>query len=253
PEGTPPEVTDSLRPQCQDEQTQLQRQLSSQYRDITLPGSIPDALNLGLPVAVILLAILTSSHLGAEYAWGTVRTNLVRGIGRWRYLAAKLILLALVSAAALLAIVVLTAMSSLVARHFAPPPSELARAASWSRAAAVLGKGWVALIPYLLLTALATLLARSSAAGMAISIGYYMGEHVVVAIVGGLSGRTQTVARYLLGQNIDAWAGLSLLGLGHTKVGNTHALLVLVAYAMVLACAAFYVFERRDVAGASAA
>ena len=88
---------------------------------------------------------------------------------------------------------------------------------------------------------------------MAISIGYYLGEHVVVAIVGSLSSRTQAVARYLLGQNIDAWAGISLLGLGHTKVGTTHALLVIAGYAALFAVAAFYLFDQRDVGGASSA
>src|SRR5205823_3099575 len=111
---------------------------------------------------------------------------------------------------------------------------------------------WGALIPYLVLGAFVTILSRSSATGMAVAIGYYLGEHVLVAALGGLSSRSQTVARYLLGQNIDAWAGISFLGLGHTKVGATHAILVLAAYTVVLAAAAFYRFERTDVTGPSA-
>jgi ABC-type transport system involved in multi-copper enzyme maturation permease subunit len=251
PEGTPPDVATALQAQCQDQQTEAQHELVRQYQSITLPGSIIDALNIGLSVTLVLLAILAASHLGAEYAWGTVRPNLIRGIGRWRYLAAKLIVLALVGVGALLAIVAITALASLVVRHFAPPPPSV-QTASWNHAAVVLGKASLSLIPFLLFTSFFTLLVRSSGAGMAIAIGYYLGEHVVVQTVGNLTSRTQAVARYLIGQNIDAWAGVSFLGLGHTKVGSVHALVVLAAYAFVLACAAFCLFAWRDVGGASA-
>ena len=251
PDGIPPDAANALQTQCQDQQTAAQREIVRQYESITLPGSIIDALNIGLSITLILLAILAASHLGAEYAWGTVRPNLIRGIGRWRYLAARLVLLALVGVGALLAIVVVTVLTSLVIRHFSPPPPSV-QAANWSHAALVLGKASLSLIPYLLFTSFLTLLVRSSGAGMAIAIGYYLGEHVVVQIVGNLTSRTQAVASYLIGQNIDAWAGVSFLGLGHTKVGNTHALIVLAGYAFVLACAAFCLFARRDVGGASA-
>jgi ABC-type transport system involved in multi-copper enzyme maturation permease subunit len=143
-------------------------------------------------------------------------------------------------------------VSSLAARHLVPPLSQAAGNASWSHAAVVLGKSWGALIPYLVMGAFVTILTRSSAAGMALAIGYYLGEHVVMAVLGGFSSRSEIVARYLLGQNIDAWAGISFLGLGHTKIGVTHAVLVLAAYTLALAAAAFYLFERSDVTGPSA-
>ena len=252
PQDSPPEAVEGLQDQCREEQAHVQSLLVQEYANFTLPGSITNALNIGLSVALILIAILATSHIGAEYGWGTVRTNLARGIGRWQYLAAKLILLALVAAGALLAIVAITAVSSLVARHLVPAVFQPAGTTAWRHTAVALGKSWVALIPYITLGAFLTVLTRSSAAGMALAIGYFLGEHVVVAVLGGFFKRSETVAGYLLGQNIDAWAGISFLGLGHTKVSATHAVLVLVAYALALAGVTFYIFERSDVAGPSA-
>jgi ABC-type transport system involved in multi-copper enzyme maturation permease subunit len=251
PDGTPDEVARSVADQCQSEQARFDGELAVAYRSITMPSSIVQALNLGLAVELVLLAILAASHVGAEHAWGTVRTNLARGVGRGRYLGARFIVLTLLAGGALLAILVVSAFSSVVVQHFIPAPGQLPKSDTWAHVAQAFGKGWIALIPYLLLTGAVTVLSRSSAAAMAIAIGYYLGEHVVVGIVGSLSTRTQAVARYLLGQNIDAWAGISLLGLGHTRVGATHALLVLIAYAAALGVAAFYVFERQDIGGAS--
>jgi ABC-2 type transport system permease protein len=250
PPSIPPQFFPALQSQCVQEQAQYQRELSDLYQTISPAGSIVEALNVGLTVALVLLAILVASHLGSEYGWGTVRTNLVRGLERWRYLAARLILLAVLGVCALVALTALTALDSLIAIHFATPPSAVA-AANWSHPLALLGRACVALIPYLLLTAFVTLLTRSSAAGMAIAIGYYLAEHVVVQIVGNISHRTQTVAHYLIGQNIDAWSGASFLGLGQASVSQRHALLMIAAYSLVLAAGSFLLFTRRDVGGAA--
>ena len=67
--------------------------------------AFPNIAVLGLAVAhgfgVILIMILAASLTGTEYGWGTLRTVLTRGAGRWPFLASKLILLALLGAAAL--------------------------------------------------------------------------------------------------------------------------------------------------------
>jgi ABC-2 type transport system permease protein len=250
PPSTPPQIVPALQAECAQEQVQYQQELSSLYQTISPAGSIVEALTIGLTVALVLLAILAASHLGSEYGWGTVRTNLVRGIERWRYLAARLILLALLGVCALVVLTALTALDSLIAIHFATPPNTVA-VANWNHSFTLLGRACVALIPYLLLTAFATLLTRSSAAGMAIAIGYYLAEHVVVQIVGNISHRTETVAHYLIGQNIDAWSGVSFLGLGQATVSQRHALLVMATYSLLLAAGSFMLFTRRDVGGAA--
>ena len=60
--------------------------------------AFPTSLTNGLIVAHgfggILLMILAASLMGSEYGWGTLRTVLTKGTGRWPLLTAKLLLLA---------------------------------------------------------------------------------------------------------------------------------------------------------------
>jgi ABC-type transport system involved in multi-copper enzyme maturation permease subunit len=251
PAGTSPEVIQGLQAQCQQQQERLQQLLAEEYSRFALPGSIPIALNLGVSVGLILAAILTASHIGSEYGLGTLRTMLERGIGRWQFVASKLILLALVVAAALLLVIVATAGSSAAATHLAPAPGISVPSPTWGHALVVLVKSWVALVAFVLFAAFVTLLTRSTAAGMAIAIGYYLAELIIISILKGLLSWFDTAAHYLFGQNIAAWAMLALFGQSQASVSTLHAGLVLLVYSLVMGGLSFWLFQRRDIAGAS--
>ncbi len=251
PPGTSPVAIQGLQAQCRQAQAELQPRLAEEYENFTLPGSIPTAAGLGVTVGLILIAVLAASHAGAEYGWGTVRTVLVRGLGRWQYVASKLILLILVAAGALLAVCVASAISSAIAAAITPAPAVAAPVPSWGHAAIVVVKGWVALAAFAVFAAFAALLTRSSAAGMAIAIGYYLAESIAVTILSGLLSGFDTVAHYLFGTNLAAWAGLEFFGAGQSSVSPLHAFLVLLAYAAVLALLSFWLVERRDIGGST--
>lgn len=251
PPNTSPEVLQALQTECRQTQIRLNQQLGQFYRTFTLPGSISSTLGLAVSVELILLAILTASHLGAEYGWGTVRPNLARGIGRWQFVASRLILLVILAGAALLVVVAAIALSSVVAASLTMAPEGFSNTATWSDALLAIAKGWVACIPYIAFAGFATLLTRSTAAGMAIAIGYVLGEQIVVAILGGLFSWFGMISRYFLAQNLGAWAGLSFFAQGQTSVSSQHAFLMLLVYTIVLGDGAFLLFEMRDVSGAS--
>lgn len=251
PPNTSPQVVQGLTAECQQNQAQFQHQLAQEYDTFTLPGSIPAVLSVGLTIGLILLAILTASHFGTEYGWGTIRPTLVRGIQRWQYVAAKLILLALLAAGALLVVIAVAAISSTVAAGLASQPAGLISTATWGHAFAVFGKDLLALVAYLIFVAFFTVLTRSSAAGIAIGIAYRIAEQILVGILSAAFDWFSSVAHYLLGQNIDAWSGASFFGPSQSSVSSLHALLVLLAYAVVLGGATFYLFQERDIAGAA--
>lgn len=250
PSGTSPTVVQLLKSECQQAAAQTQQTLNRLADSFSLPGSLPSALNVSLGIGLILFAVLTASVFGAEYGWGTVRPTLVRGTGRWPYLAAKLLLLVLLVAAALVVVVAATAVSSLFARGLAGAPP-ITNPTTWGVAARDLGKMWVGIIPYVVFAMFITILSRSSATGMAIGIGYYLAEQIIVAILSGLFSWFGTISKYLLGQNITAWSGVTLFGQGQISVSEVHALLVLIAYSLVLGGATFYIFQVRDVSGAA--
>jgi ABC-type transport system involved in multi-copper enzyme maturation permease subunit len=204
---------------------------------------------------MILLAILTASAIGSEYGMGTLRPILIRGTGRWTFLASKFLVLILVAAVALLVVGAVSVVSSVVATGLANlPPGGVIAGSTWTDAAAALGKGWGSLIPYVVFTALLTIVTRSSAAGMAIGLGYAFAEPIMVALLKLLFSGFGTVAEYLLAQNISAFtSGKLAFNQGTTAgPGQVHAALVLAAYTIVFGIVAVWLFQRRDIAGANA-
>lgn len=202
------------------------------------------------PLSLILIAILTASTIGVDYGAGTLRSVLTQGTGRWPYLAAKLLTLAVLTALGLLVAVVSVAVGSAIANAIGgAAPATIASAATWPEAGLALWKAWVSILPYIALTALVTIFARSSAAGMAIGLGYYFGEQLAVVLLSSLFSGFQNVADYLLVRNISGWTGSALVGSAAALPDELRAVVVLTIYTLAFAGVAFSLFERRDVQG----
>src|SRR5439155_24580257 len=93
----------------------LPTRLSLAYLGFSLPGSFSSALGIVQTLALILIAILTASAIGIDYGAGTLRSVLTQGVGRWPYLTAKLITLAVIAFLGLVAALATVAISSLIA------------------------------------------------------------------------------------------------------------------------------------------
>jgi ABC-2 type transport system permease protein len=248
------QVLAGLAAQCRQQTTALPARLERVYQTFTLPGSIPNALNTVQTLGLILMAILTASAIGIDYGAGTLRSVLTQGTGRWPYLTAKLLTLAILAMFGLLVAVASVAVSSTIAGGIAgaAPAAAGATVATWSDAGVALWKAWVSILPYVALTAFVTVVARSSAAGMAIGLGYYFAEQLIVALLSNFFSWFQNVADYLLVRNISGWTG----GAGGFPSAaalpdQTHAIVVLAVYSLTLGGIAFWLFERRDVQGAT--
>lgn len=246
------QVTAGLTAQCRLQAATLPARLARSYANFTLPGSIPNALNTVQTLGLILMAILTASAIGIDYGAGTLRSVLTQGTGRWPYLTAKFLTLAALTALGLVVAVASVALSSAVAANLAgAAPESTAAAASWSDAGVALWKAWVSILPYVALTAFVTVVARSSAAGMAIGLGYYFAEQLIVALLTNFFSWFQNVADYLLVRNISGWTGGAGGFPGAVLPDQTHAIVVLAVYTLVLGAGAFWLYERRDVQGAT--
>jgi ABC-type transport system involved in multi-copper enzyme maturation permease subunit len=243
---------------CEQEYEQKQEQIEQQRAVFTLPGSIPPALGMAQSMGIILFAILTASVFGTESGWGTIRLVLAVGTRRWHYLFGKLALLALAALGSLVLVVLFTIVSSLiVAKLTGSVEFGFLNSGFLGDVLADVGRSWFAMWPYIALAALFTVLSRSSAAGIALAIGYYFIEAIVVAQLLAFDW-FQTVADYLLGRNVTAWmTGMSGYGQGlfiNTSgelPGQLHAALVLVVYILVLSGLALWLFQRRDITATS--
>jgi len=245
-----PQVVEGLRAQCLLQAASQPQRLGRAYENLTLPGSIPLALGTLQTLGLILIAVLTASAIGIDYGAGTLRSVLVQGTGRWPYLAAKLLTLVVLAGLALLIATATIVMSSGIAERLVAAPTA-ASSATWSAAGIALWKAWLSLIPYITLTAFVTVLARSSAAGMAIGLGYYFAEQILVALLSNFFSWFTNVAAYLPVRSISAWSGGTGFGAPAAPADLAQAGFVLVAYTLVLGALAFWIFHRRDVQGAT--
>ena len=259
PADLDPQVLGGLTAQCRQQAATLPERLARAYQGFTLPGSVTSALSVVQTLALILIAILTASAIGIDYGSGTLRSVLTKGTGRWPYLTAKLLTLGLLMALGLIVVLATVAISSTIAAAYAGavPVSSVAER-TWGDAGTALGKAWVSVLPYLALTTFVTVLARSSAAGMAIGLGYYFLEQILIALLSGLFSWFTNVADFLLVRNISAFTqasggtGGGGFGAAGALPDATHAIIVLSVYTLALGAGAFWLFERRDVQGATA-
>jgi ABC-2 type transport system permease protein len=252
PADLAPQVVEGLRATCRQQAAQLPDRLGRAYQNFTVPGSIPSAVGILESLGLILIAILTASAIGIDYGSGTLRSVLTQGTGRWPYLAAKLVTLAVLAGLGLLIVAASIAVASVIAAALAGAAPAVASTVTWSDAALALWKGWISFLPYVALTASVTILARSTAAGMAIGLGYYFGEQIIASLLSGLFTWFSDVADYLLIHNISALTGGGGFGpQAGAAAEPMRAALILVLYTLALGGIGFWLFERRDVQGAT--
>ena len=229
-----------------------------------LPGAITESVKGVVDIAAVLIMILAGSAMGAEYGWGTLRTTLTRGTGRWQLLSSKLALLVLAAAGCLLVVAVASSAASVVAAVI--PPSEeggFADAGKWSDVGIAFLKALYALVPYIALGTFLAVLTQSSAMSIALSLGYYVVELIVMPLLG-LNETLAKATHYILGGSVGEWMESAFITIsveassgeasGEAPAVNQpdalQAFLVILAYTLVLGVAAYWIFQRRDITGA---
>ncbi len=221
-------------------------------KGFTVPHSITASMSgfssLG-PVAIgpLLVMILAASLVGTEYGWGTLRTVLSGGAARWKFLSAKLLLLALLCACVLTVISLVSVASSLAAALI--PPGEtggLPDAGRWSEVVVMFFKTVSGLLPLVALSVLATVLTASRGVGIALSVGYTLVELLIAPLLH-LNDTLADVADYLLIESFRSWTAMP--GIDGSS-DELQGLIPIVAYTVLLVAAALWVFSRRDIGGA---
>ena len=171
------------------------------------PNSLTFALGSSLAFfGVILMMILAASIPGTEYGWGTLRTVLVRGVGRWQLLAAKTLVIALVSIGFSATVLAIVGVASVIA-SLTLEGGQLVGAGEWSDLAISFGKLIYAYMPYVALAVLMSVLTSSSGMGIAIGVGYYVIESIVVGILANFDW-FEGISTFVLGRAASGWMEL---------------------------------------------
>ena len=242
---------------CQDQIEEEARFRDNTRQSFVLPNSLSNGLAVAHSIGAVLIMILAASVLGTEYGWGTLRATLARGVNRWQFLGSKALSLLLLGAGGFIIVALTVAVSSLIAASLLVDDGGLTDSGEWSTAAVMFGKAVYGLMPYAILALFLSVLTSSSSMGIAMSLAYYFAELILGRILGDLFAWFDKVSDFLIGFNTAAW--MTETGVVTTEgtlfpvsdpPGVLHAFLVLLAYIVVLGAAAFWLFQRRDVAGA---
>lgn len=224
---------------------------------VLLPNSILLGFTLLQGTMFILVSILGAAALGSEYGWGTLRTVLTKGTGRWQFLMAKLVALMLMALTGLVVAAATVALSSLAIGLFGLEGESLQGSAEWLDVPVKMGTLLYSFLPYVMLALLATALTSSTAAGITAFVVYYLVEVTLFPVLE-IFDWFQRVSAYLISPNVStvletSYGEVSItIGNGGdaAQIGALHAFLVLAAYTLVLGAAAFWLFQRRDITGA---
>lgn len=235
-------------------------------RTFLFPYSIAALLDSGqFWASAIFVGILTSSSVATEFGWGTVRQVLILGQSRSRYLMVKLAALTFVCTASLLTVLAIGLLFSVLATEIdgKPVTLDVPGGPSIPEIALMIARTAMGILPYGLLAFFLTVLARSTALGVAGTMGYMLVESIVVAILLSLEGVWADLGSVFIGHNVAALMAENHIGraeynsIAPREAFNTDlpdpwlAALIVVAYCAALLAASFVVFWRRDVTVAS--
>ena len=201
--------------------------------------------------------VLAAAAMGGEYGWGTLRPVLSKGAGRWQFLASKFAVVALVTIIMLLAVSVTVMISGFIAEAILTPDPQAEGYGdlSWLDLLALFGRMVYSFLPYVALALLLVVLSTSNGVGIALSMGYYIAETVIIVPILGIFDWSDKVFAFLLSPNVSA-----LVSLDPTQDANiatiggmpemAHGFIIVTIYTAVLGTAAMALFLRRDIAGA---
>ncbi len=224
---------------------------------VLLPNSILLAFTLLQGILFILASIMAAAALGGEYGWGTLRTVLTKGTGRWQFMTAKVTALMLTALAGLVVAAATVALSSLLIGLFGLEGDSLQGSAEWLDVPIKIGTLLYSFLPYTMLALLMTALFSSTALGITAFVVYYLIETTASPILNNFDW-FQRISEYLLSPNATAVlqasygeVSISINGSGDAAQPDLlHAFLVLAAYTLVFGALTLLLFQRRDITGA---
>ena len=201
--------------------------------------------------------ILTSVVVGGEYGWGTLRPVLSRGAGRWQFLMSKVAVVVLFTAVLLIVLSIAVTISGFIAEAVltAPETTEPYGDISAVDLLALYGRMLYGFLPYITLALFLVVLTGSNGVGVGLSMGYYIGEGIILVPILSIFSWSDKVFAFLLNPNVGAWQNTppnndgSIATIGGIS-DMAHGFIVITIYIAVLTTAAVALFMRRDIAGA---
>jgi ABC-type transport system involved in multi-copper enzyme maturation permease subunit len=245
---------------------QVARERQAIVQGTSAPLRLPDALSVavqyGLVVGIVLLAILAGTVTGGEYATGTIRLLYIRGPTRTQFLIARLGASFIII---FITVLVMTALGVLTGQLFNPVSGIAQTGAFLSGAwiAHALLYLFIAMLNWFMFAVIAIFFAtlgRSTAAGVVAAIGWLFAEPIlgsVLTLLGNVSKGApgdllKAIPNYFIGTNFgvllnDQGQYLSFNSSSTPAVSVVHAIIVLLVYFAFFIGLTWWINKRRDV------
>jgi ABC-2 type transport system permease protein len=228
----------------------------NELRDQLRIGNVPDSgLQRVEQFGAVFVVILASSLVATEFTWGTIRTLLPRSRGRVQFLSAKMVIVLLFAIVlVLLGFAVSLAVSALVS--WGEGLNSHVADTFWTDSIAGLGRVLFVMVPYTTLAIMVTMLTRSSAAGIGVTLGVMIMEPVLMAVLSAAGGPLTHLPEAFLSRNVTAFldftttrerGGGVFAGAGVALPGAWQAGGVLLAYSLAFVSATYWSFVTRDI------
>ena len=237
-----------------------QQQLTSISSPLRLPLSLYVAVQSMQVIGLVLMVIIAGTIVGGEYSVGTIRLMSTRGPTRIQYLLSKVgaLLVCIVVGFVFLVLIglVLGSLLNLVS-DIATNTDFLSNGGIWHMLVYAL-VSMFSLFVYSMLALFLATLGRSTAAGVAGALVWWVLESVltgVLVLVGTLVRSAfgdflKAVPDYFIGSNINALLQNQqqyFLGFGASSLSDLHAILVLLVYLALFIGLSILVIIRRDI------
>ena len=199
----------------------------------------------------ILLIVFSASHMGTEWAWGTLRTLLASGASRMGFLAAKYVTLVVYAVVYMaLGIGAVLIASFLVSAQAGLDTSGLDLGLVTSAA----GRGIYGFLPYMALAAVIALWFRSAGGGIAAGLVINFTESIVAGLLISLNRDLASIANLGLSRNVQSIARVGTAaetgggpGAGAPLPDQAQAAIVLGIWTLIFVALAVWRLRNRDI------
>lgn len=230
--------------------TSVQGKLDAAEEFLAFPHPIPQSLEFMSVFGIIFMAVLGAGVVGSEYGWGTMRVLVASGVPRGRLYGAKIVAGAITALGWMFAGLVVSMLASIGVTAIAPFTVEMSMfdAAWFGTVALMIARTGLVIVVLTIAALSAAMISRSLAAGIAVPVVWTVGEQIASAFTPHLGRFGEIVYQAMLTTNIGVLMQEVTFGQPREATGpsEVQALLVLVAYAVVLTVASYTVFRWRD-------
>ncbi len=228
---------------------------ASLEKEILLPNGIYFGGSLAGSFVTILIIILAAGSFGSEFSWSTVRTNLLMGATRLRFLVAKVLGLVVVAFVWLFVANMMALAGEIItaaATNHAIPTEYLASASFAADFGLILFHSMVVLAVWTLLASAATVVTGSLAAGLGITLSATLLGSEIAGLIAQIGDVGRWVARIIPNRALDAIISLDSADPPSYLASDWVWIIAsVVGWSLVVAILAIRRFQRMNLVGGS--